>query len=154
MLIDTHCHLDFLDFDTDRDDVLLRARAAGVDFIINVGSSLKGSQQAVLLAAHYPNVFASIGIHPHDARQDIGPILELAREKHAKLVGIGECGLDYYYEHSPRDDQRRAFAEQIALAHELDLALVVHARDAFDDLTDILTSEGVPERTVIHCLRP
>jgi TatD DNase family protein len=66
-------------------------------------------------------------------------------------VGIGECGLDYYYEHSPRVEQRRAFAAQIALAHELDLALVIHAREAFDDLFELLTSEGVPERTVVHC---
>jgi TatD DNase family protein len=78
-------------------------------------------------------------------------VLELARKGHPRLVGIGECGLDYFYEHSPRSDQRRAFASQIALAHELDLALVIHARDAFDDLFELLTSEGVPPRTVVHC---
>ena len=79
------------------------------------------------------------------------PVVELARAGHPRLVGIGECGLDYFYEHSPRAQQRQAFSAQIALAFELDLALVVHARDAFDDLFDLFASEGVPPRTVIHC---
>ncbi|HWD95785.1 MAG TPA: TatD family hydrolase, partial [Acidimicrobiales bacterium] len=96
-------------------------------------------------------LFATVGLHPHDAKDDVAPIVELARAGHARLVGIGECGLDYFYEHSPRDQQRQAFSTQIALAKELDLALVVHARGAFEDLFDIFRSEGVPPRTVIHC---
>jgi TatD DNase family protein len=156
---DAHCHLQeqFL-----RDDdaslavvaeTLSRAYEGGVDRVVVIGTDLTTSRQALdITDLDGPvEIYATVGLHPHDARQDVAPILELARERHPKLVGIGECGLDYYYEHSPREDQRRAFATQIALAHELDLALVIHARDAFDDLTDILRSEGVPERTVIHC---
>jgi TatD DNase family protein len=92
-----------------------------------------------------------VGLHPHEASHDIAPILALARAGHPRLVGIGECGFDYFYEHSPRKAQREAFATQIGLAQELDLALVVHTRDAFDDLCEIFASEGVPPRAVIHC---
>jgi TatD DNase family protein len=156
---DAHCHLQeqFLRGDDASlavvSETLSRAYEGGVDRVVVIGTDLTTSRQALDISAlEGPvEIYATVGLHPHDARQDIGPVLELAREQHPKLVGIGECGLDYYYEHSPRDDQRRAFAAQISLAHELDLALVIHARDAFDDLTDILSSEGVPERTVIHC---
>ena len=96
-------------------------------------------------------IYATVGLHPHDAKEDLAPVAALARSGHPRLVGIGECGLDYFYEHSPKAQQRQAFAAQIALALELDLALVVHARDAFDDLFDVFASEGVPPRTVIHC---
>jgi TatD DNase family protein len=96
-------------------------------------------------------IYATVGLHPHEANHEIDPILELARAGHPRLVGIGECGFDYFYEHSPRSAQRDAFVAQIALAKELNLALVVHTRDAFDDLCDVFKSEGVPERTVIHC---
>jgi TatD DNase family protein len=118
-----------------------------------IGTDATTSAQALEITAFESpvEIFATVGLHPHDARQDLGPVLALARAGHPKLVGIGECGLDYFYEHSPRADQRRAFASQIALAHELDLALVIHARDAFDDLVEVLASEGVPERTVVHC---
>jgi TatD DNase family protein len=96
-------------------------------------------------------IYATVGLHPHEANHEIDPILELARAGHPRLVGIGECGFDYFYEHSPRSAQRDAFVAQIALAKELNLALVVHTRDAFDDLCDVFKGEGVPERTVIHC---
>jgi TatD DNase family protein len=96
-------------------------------------------------------IYATVGLHPHDALHDVEEIVTLARAGHPRLVGIGECGLDYYYEHSPRTAQRSAFARQIQLAHELDLALVIHARDAFDDLFAVFDVEGVPSRTVIHC---
>ncbi len=156
---DAHCHLQeqFLRGDDASlavvTETLSRAYEGGVDRVVVIGTDATTSRQALeITELQGPvEIFATVGLHPHDARQDLDPIVELAREKHAKLVGIGECGLDYYYEHAPREDQRRTFATQIALAHELDLALVIHARDAFDDLTDILRSEGVPERTVIHC---
>jgi TatD DNase family protein len=96
-------------------------------------------------------IYATVGLHPHDATSDLGPVEALARAGHPRLVGIGECGLDYYYEHSPRAAQHDAFVRQLHLARELDLALVIHARDAFDDLFAIFRAEGVPERTVIHC---
>ena len=155
---DAHCHLQeqFLgDEETTAklNDTLARAHDGGVDRVVVIGTDASTSAQALEIAdVDSPvEIYATVGLHPHDALHDIGPVLALARQGHPKLVGIGECGLDYYYEHSPRADQRRAFAAQIALAHELDLALVIHAREAFDDLFELLTSEGVPERTVVHC---
>ncbi len=155
---DAHCHLQeqFLgDEETTAklNDTLARAYDGGVDRVVVIGTDATTSAQALdITDVEGPvEIYATVGLHPHDAAQDIDPVLELARRGHPKLVGIGECGLDYFYEHSPRADQRRAFATQIALAHELDLALVIHARDAFDDLFEVLKSEGVPERTVVHC---
>ena len=155
---DAHCHLQeqFLgDEETTAklNDTLARAHDGGVDRVVVIGTDASTSAQALEIAdVDSPvEICATVGLHPHDAAHDIDPVLDLARRGHPKLVGIGECGLDYYYEHSPRADQRRAFAAQIALAHELDLALVIHAREAFDDLFELLTSEGVPERTVVHC---
>jgi TatD DNase family protein len=155
---DAHCHLQeqFLgDEETTAKllDTLTRTFEGGVDRLVVIGTDATTSAQALEITSVVGpvDIYATVGLHPHDALQDIEPVLALARRGHPKLVGIGECGLDYYYEHSPRADQRRAFATQIALAHELDLALVIHARDAFDDLFDVLKSEGVPERTVVHC---
>jgi TatD DNase family protein len=155
---DAHCHLQeqFLgDEETTAKllDTLTRTFEGGVDRLVVIGTDATTSAQALeITSVEGPvDIYATVGLHPHDALQDIDPVLALARRGHPRLVGIGECGLDYYYEHSPRADQRRAFATQIALAHELDLALVIHARDAFDDLFDVLKSEGVPERTVVHC---
>jgi TatD DNase family protein len=132
---------------------LARAYEGGVDRVVVIGTDATTSAQALEITDFESpvEIYATVGLHPHDAKEDIDPVLDLARRGHPKLVGIGECGLDYYYEHSPRADQRRAFSTQIALAHELDLALVIHARDAFDDLFNLLRSEGVPERTVVHC---
>ena len=156
---DAHCHLqdEFLDTPHNaREEVIAtleRAHVAGVDRVIVVGTGLRSSVEALGLTelAGPVEIFATVGLHPHDAKDDLDPVADLARSGHPRLVGIGECGLDYFYEHSPREAQRRAFSAQIALASELDLALVVHARDAFDDLFAILSSEGVPARTVIHC---
>jgi len=155
---DAHCHLQdqFLGDEATAailSDTLARAYDGGVDRVVVIGTDATTSAQALEIAAFESpvEIFATVGLHPHDALQDIEPVLELARAGHPKLVGIGECGLDYFYEHSPRADQRRAFAAQVAVAHELDLALVIHARDAFDDLFEVLASEGVPERTVVHC---
>lgn len=156
---DAHCHLQD-NFLAASDEpvaevtaVLARARDAGVDRVVVVGTDATTSAAALEVAdlAAPVEVYATVGLHPHDATNGLGPVAELARRGHARLVGIGECGLDYYYEHSPRAVQREVFAAQIALASELDLALVIHARDAFDDLFDILDSEGVPARTVVHC---
>ncbi len=155
---DAHCHLQdhFLGDDVTTatlSDTLARAYDGGVDRVVVIGTDATTSAQALEITDFEGpvEIYATVGLHPHDARQDLEAVLALARQGHPKLVGIGECGLDYFYEHSPRTDQRRAFASQIALAHELDLALVIHARDAFDDLFDLLKSEGVPERTVVHC---
>jgi TatD DNase family protein len=133
---------------------LERALAAGVDRVVVVGCDIVTSREALALAGDLSGaveIYATVGLHPHDAVHAIEPIVELARSGHPSLVGIGECGLDYYYEHSPRARQRQAFATQISLAKELDLALVIHARDAWEDLWAVMESEGIPERTVIHC---
>jgi TatD DNase family protein len=156
---DAHCHLqdEFFDAEaTTRDEVLAtlqRAHEANVERAIIVGTGAQSSAEALALTGLESPVelYATVGLHPHDAKDDLNPVADLARLSHPRLVGIGECGLDYFYEHSPRESQRRAFSAQIGLAQELDLALVVHARDAFDDLFAIFASEGVPARTVIHC---
>ncbi|MGH8982115.1 MAG: TatD family hydrolase, partial [Acidimicrobiales bacterium] len=113
------------------------------------------------LGPHAPQLWATAGLHPHDASAGTAAIVELLETTSSaaggaspggnRLVAVGECGLDYHYDHSPRDVQRQAFAEQVALARRLDLALVVHARDAWDDLFDVLAGEGVPDRAVLHC---
>ncbi|MDE3138710.1 MAG: TatD family hydrolase [Acidobacteriota bacterium] len=154
---DAHCHLQdrfAREGETASSaDTLARALAAGVDRVVVVGTDATSSREALALTELSGDVqiYATVGLHPHDALHDVEEIVELARRGHPRLVGVGECGLDYYYEHSPREAQRRAFARQIQLAHELDLALVVHCRDAFDDAFDVFDSEGVPARTVIHC---
>ncbi len=156
---DAHAHLqdNFLE-DPERGTLDLQANldaalAANVRRVIVVGTQLGTSVGALQVSEfqHEVELYATVGMHPHDSLNDVNEIVELARKGHPKLVGIGECGLDYYYEHSPREAQLKSFAVQIALAKELNLALVIHARDAFADLFDVLKGEGVPERTVIHC---
>jgi len=156
MLVDTHCHLDFKDFDSDRDAALNRARANGVGLIINVGSSLEGSKRAVELAKKYDSVYASVGIHPHDVQKinddTINELKNLASiEK--KVVAIGEVGLDYYRDLSPRILQKEAFRKFIALSKELGLPLILHDRDAHRDMLDILKEEfgGAKIKGVMHC---
>lgn len=155
---DAHCHLqdDLLTqwkSDGDARASLQRAYEAGVNRVVVIGTGVDSSREALAITdlSGDVEIYATVGLHPHDAASDIEPIVEMARAGHPKLVGIGECGLDYYYEHSDRSLQRVAFARQIALAHELNLALVIHAREAFDDLFDVFATEGVPPRTVIHC---
>lgn len=155
---DAHCHLQdqFLADAKDAAGVMAtleRAYAQGVDRVVVIGTDAQTSAEALVITGlESPvEIYATVGLHPHEAAHDVSPVVELARAGHPRLVGIGECGLDYFYEHSPRSAQRASFVAQIALAKELDLALVVHTRDAFDDLCDIFASEGVPARTVIHC---
>lgn len=156
---DAHCHLQerFLSGDPDVvagiGQTLDRTLAAGVDRVVVIGTDAETSREALAITelSGPVEIYATVGLHPHEATHDLGPVEDLARSGHPRLVGIGECGLDYFYEHSPRSAQRSTFSAQIVLAQELDLALVIHARDAFDDLFEILEREGVPPRTVIHC---
>jgi TatD DNase family protein len=143
---DSHCHLDYEGVPT---DAVERARAAGVTRIVTVGTDVEHSAQAAAVAAEHDNVWATVGVHPHDAVGGIVGIAELLDAP--RVVAVGECGLDYHYDHSPRDAQRAAFAAQIAMARDRGLALVVHTREAWDDTLSILTAEGMPDRTVIHC---
>ncbi|HEX2699607.1 MAG TPA: TatD family hydrolase [Acidimicrobiales bacterium] len=143
---DSHCHVPYEGIDT---DVLARARAAGVTRMIDVGTDAEQSATAIGVAQANEGVWATVGLHPHDAKNGVDTIVGLLGE--AKVVGVGECGLDYHYDHSPRAVQRDAFAAQIALADDHDLALVIHTREAWDDTFAMLRSEGVPDRTVFHC---
>lgn len=145
---DSHCHLQYDGVGT---DAVADAAAAGVTRIVTVGTDAAASAAAIAAAREHDQVFATVGLHPHEATHGTDTLLELLDRPDPKVVGIGECGLDYYYEHSPRPAQRRAFADQIALAHRLDKTLVIHTRDAWDETFEILDSEGVPERTIVHC---
>jgi len=139
-LCDTHCHLDFHAFDEDRAETLQRARAASVTRLLDVGIDLASSAAAVQLSESHPEVYAAVGVHPSEARQwqadTPARLRELAR--HPKVVAIGEIGLDYYRNHAPRQMQRRVFGEQLALAAELGLPVVVHCRQASEDVLGLL----------------
>lgn len=152
MLVDTHCHLDFPEFAADRDEVIKRAREGGIDCIINIGSSLEGSTRSLELAAAYEFIYATVGIHPHQAdkvtAQQETTIKELARKE--KVVGIGETGLDYYRNFSKVENQKRLFLFLITLAKELGLPLVIHSRQAEEDTLRILRETG-PSKAVVHC---
>jgi len=150
---DTHCHLDYLDDGEPADAVLDRARAEGVSRFVAVGVDLATSVVCVQQAMAYPDVWAAVGIHPHNAIEATEHVLDRLRQvaSHPRVVGIGETGLDYFRDHSPKVRQQESFREHIRLAKELDKALVVHDRDAHDDVVAILGEERAPDRTVFHC---
>jgi TatD DNase family protein len=146
MLIDSHCHIDGEAFDSDRDEVVARARAAGVAAMLNVGTGDPHSddfRKAVAVAERYENVFSSVGVHPHDAKlyddKAEAHLIDLAKSD--KVIAWGEIGLDYYYDHSPRDVQRDVFRRQIQIAKQLVLPIIVHSRDANEDTVQILSEE-------------
>ncbi len=147
--IDTHCHIHDERIPSGTEGAIDSARAAGVTAMITVGCDRPTSLAAIETAATSPMVFATVGLHPHDASNGIETIIDLV--DHPDIIAIGEAGLDYYYDHSPRDVQQEVFAAQIAIAHERDLPLVIHTRDAWDDTFDILVAEGAPEQTIFHC---
>jgi TatD DNase family protein len=153
--VDSHAHLADPAFDADRDAVIARARAAGARAVICIGESIAAAERAASLAlAHRGFVFATAGVHPHDAASfdplcDSGALEDLARRG---AVAIGECGLDYHYDHSPPERQRRAFAAQLVLARELGLPAVVHTRDAERDTAAMVAEAGAAGvRGVLHC---
>jgi TatD DNase family protein len=155
---DAHCHLHGSELASpgrweDRADevaaVVGAARDAGVERMVTVGCDVADSLNAIAVAAAHAGVYATAGVHPHEAAGGIGGLQDLLGRP--EVVAVGECGLDFHYDHSPRAAQREVFAAQVALAREHDLALVIHTRDAWDDTFDILAAEGVPERTVVHC---
>ncbi len=152
MLIDTHCHLDFPSFDPDRDAVIAHAKEEGIDCIVNIGSSLKGSQDSVALAKKYDSIYATVGLHPHEA-DDIPDDVEKAIEslaKNDKVVAIGEIGLDYYKNYSKPENQMPLFKALVGVAKRLNLPLVIHSRQAQADTLKVL-KEAMPIRAVIHC---
>lgn len=152
MLIDSHAHLDDKRFGGDLDAVIARAREAGVGFIICAGVDLESSRRCIELAARYAGVYATAGVHPHEAARAPRGYTDALRALAAlpKVTALGEMGLDYHYDHSPRRIQREVFAAQLALARELDAAVVVHSRKADEDTYRILAESGV-RRAVLHC---
>ena len=139
-IVDTHAHLDFRAFDEDREQVIERARAAGVQWIMNPGTDLESSRRAIHLAESYPGVYAAVGVHPHDAKTVAESTLTELRglARHPKVMAIGEIGLDYYRDLSPRDVQRSVFRQQLELADELGMPVILHDRDAHQDILAIL----------------
>jgi TatD DNase family protein len=119
--------------------------------MVVVGTDASWSAAAIEVAAAHDGVWATIGLHPHDASKGVETIEALVATRGPEVVAVGECGLDYHYDYSPRPVQREAFAAQVALAHEYDLALVIHTREAWDDTWAVLRAAGVPSRTVFHC---
>lgn len=153
-MIDTHSHLDFPDFKADFDQVLENARDSGVSKIVNIGTDLKSSHNSVELANAHDEIFAVIGFHPHDARNYSDETERQLRElaNNFKVVAIGEIGLDFYRDNSPRDVQREVFIRQIGLARELGLPIVMHIRDAYEEAIDILIAEeAFKTNVVLHC---
>jgi TatD DNase family protein len=156
-LIDTHCHLTFEQLAGDIEAVIERSRAAGVVGWITVGTDPQHNRKAVELADRFDNIYATVGIHPHDAKdvtaKGLTELKELASSE--KVIAIGETGLDFHYDFSPRQDQRRVFEAQLEIARELNLPVIIHCREAFDETIDILEQfEGLKGRlkgVVFHC---
>lgn len=159
MFIDSHCHIDGPEYDADREEVIARARDAGVATMLNVGTGDPHGgafERAVELAELHSEIYAAVGVHPHDAKlfDDAAErhLLDLVRQSR-KVIAWGEIGLDYHYDHSPRDVQREVFRRQLRIARELDLPVVIHSREADDDTATILGEElsGYDRAGVLHC---
>jgi TatD DNase family protein len=152
-LIDTHCHLTFDELAGDVTAVIERSKAAGVIGWITVGTDPQENQKAVELANKFENMYAAVGIHPHDARTVTPDTLKELREltQHKKIVAIGETGLDYHYNFSSHDEQKRVFAEHLKIAAELNLPVIVHCREAFGETIEVLEQFGGVKKVVFHC---
>ncbi len=155
MLIDSHCHLDFPDFATELDAVVARARAAGIERMVTISTRVARHAGVLAIAERFPDVYCSIGTHPHHAHEELEITAAdlVARARHAKIVALGEAGLDYHYDNSPRDAQERGFRTHIAAARETGLPLVIHSREVDADTARILEEEtgkgAFP--AVLHC---
>src|SRR5580704_2459448 len=132
MLVDSHCHLDFPDFSAELDAVVTRARVAGIGRMVTISTRVRKHAQVLAIAERFPEIFCSVGTHPHNAHEelDIDAKALMVIAKHPKVVAIGEAGLDYYYDNSPRDSQETGLRQHIAAARETGLPLVIHAREA------------------------
>ncbi|MFW6029340.1 MAG: TatD family hydrolase [Halanaerobiales bacterium] len=153
-LIDTHAHLDFEDFDRDRDEVLRRAKKIGVEKIFNIGADLESSRRTVEFAEKYDDIYAVVGIHPHDAdtvnKESLGEIKKLALNN--KVKALGETGLDFYYDNSPREKQKEAFKKQLDLAIELNLPVVIHSRSAGEETLNVIDQAAdFSANLIFHC---
>ncbi len=150
--IDTHCHLEMDEFNLDRNEVIERAKNAGIEAVITIGSDLKGNKGALELSEKYDSVYAAVGFHPHDAKDFTEEIYRKLKEWTAKekVVAIGEIGLDYHYDNSPREVQREVFKLQLSLAKETGLPVVIHSREAKKDTLEIVKESGI-DKGVFHC---
>ena len=153
-LIDTHCHLTFDDLIQDIDGVIARSKAAGVTSWLTVGTDMQENLKAIELTGKYENMYAAVGMHPHDAKDvtedTLTRLKELARNE--KVIAIGETGLDYHYNHSLHEDQRRVFAEHLKIAAELDLPVIIHCRKSFEETMQVLDNHaGRVKKIVFHC---
>jgi TatD DNase family protein len=155
MLVDSHCHLDFPDFGGELDAIVERARAAGVGRIVTISTRIKRHDGLIAIAERYDDVFCSVGTHPHQAHEehDIAVDDIVRMTEHPKVVAIGEAGLDYFYDYSPRDAQERGFRTHVAAARATGLPLVIHSRHADDDMARILEEEMGKGafKAVLHC---
>jgi len=155
MIVDSHCHLDFPDFTDDLDAIVERAGAAGVGRMVTISTRVRQFDRLLAIAERFANVYCSLGTHPHNAHEELDVTTAdlVARSRHPKVVALGEAGLDYHYDHSPRDAQETGFRRHIAAARETGLPLVIHAREADADVARILTEEtgkgAFP--AVLHC---
>jgi len=154
MLIDSHAHLEMSDYDADRDAVIKRALDQGIEKIITIGIGMKECEQALALARAYPFIYAALGLHPHNAKRDSSRLFDFIKERagNEKVVALGEMGLDFYKNWSPQQDQIRCFHEQLSLARELKLPVIIHDRDAHAETVAILKEEQARDiGGVIHC---
>ena len=153
MIFDTHAHYDDEQFDADREELLGSLKEGGVDAVVNVGASLASSRAAIALAGRYPFMYAAAGVHPDHAaeldEESFSQLRELCRQE--KVVAVGEIGLDYYWDESPRDVQKKWFIRQMELARELSLPVNIHSRDAAEDTLEIVREHGRDLPGVIHC---
>src|SRR5499425_3317536 len=155
MLIDSHCHLDFPDFAGELDDLVERARAVGIARIVTISTRVRRHAEVLGIAESFADVYCSVGTHPHYAHEELDITVDdlIERTRHPKVVAIGEAGLDYHYDNSPRSAQEQGFRAHIAAARETGLPLVIHAREADADVARILreeTGKG-PFPAVLHC---
>ena len=154
MFIDSHAHLDDNRFDADRDLLIRDLKTNGIDIVVNIGADLESSINSVELSKRHENIYASVGIHPHSADEMNDNTLRKIRElaQNEKVVAIGEIGLDYYYDNSPRDIQRECFKQQLELAKEVNLPVVIHSREASQETFDIIQeAQDLRLRGVMHC---
>ena len=154
MYFDTHTHLDDRRFLSDQEEVIKRAQEAGVELIVNVGENVKSARRTVELTQKYDFIYGSVGLHPHEAKDFSVDVLEQLRDltRQPKIVAVGEIGLDYYYDHSPRNIQQQAFRQLIRLAKEVRLPIIIHDRDAHENTLRIIKEEKADEvGGVFHC---
>jgi TatD DNase family protein len=152
-LVDSHCHLDDKKFDSDRKGVINSLGNNGIDFVVSCADSIESSKKAIKLADEYPNVYATVGVHPHNASKynDTAEKELLTLVKKSRVVALGEIGLDYYYDFSPRDAQMECMTRQIDIAKNEELPIVFHVREAFGDFLPILRRGEIPKNSVMHC---